>query len=51
MRVISVLMQDLLLRSVRVQNHAHEDLAPGWSEGMVGTVLTIIEQEDLASGW
>ena len=27
-------------------NHTHEDLAPGWSELMVGTVQQIIEQED-----
>ena len=33
-----------------VQNHTCEDLAPGWSERMVGTVPTksIIEQEDPA---
>ena len=31
----------------------HEDLAPGWSERVVGTIPTInfIEQEERASDW
>ena len=32
-----------LCNTCGVQNHAHEDLAPGWSEHMEGTTSTIYQ--------